>query len=102
MRVRERLEQVKSPLRDAVVVGPREGRQERRVAYVAQTTSTACVSPNSPRRSSRRSAIQARRSSFFMVGSSAARRVTPSSRSIDFYEQKRAREFQTLGCTGRE
>ena len=33
MRVRERLEQVKSPLRDAVLVGPREGRQERRVAY---------------------------------------------------------------------
>ena len=33
MRVRERLEQVKSPLRDAVVVGPREGWQERRVAY---------------------------------------------------------------------
>ena len=33
MRVWERLEQVKSPLRDAVLVGPREGRQERRVAY---------------------------------------------------------------------
>ena len=29
MGIRERLEQVKSPLRDAVVVGPREGRQER-------------------------------------------------------------------------
>ena len=29
MRVRERLEQVKSPLRDVVLVAPREGRQRR-------------------------------------------------------------------------
>ena len=58
--------------------------------HVAQTTSTACVSPNSSRRSSRRSAIQARRSSFFIVGSSAARKVMPSSRSI-VYESRAVR-----------
>ena len=33
VRVRERLQEVEGPLRDAVLVGPREGRQERRVAY---------------------------------------------------------------------
>ena len=36
MRVRERLEQVKSPLRDAVVVAPREGLMYR-MRYISET-----------------------------------------------------------------